>query len=95
MKEGFSKTEPEKELRPANYSQGDAVRMTVKDIPSGLLPNGKPKLPVAFKDDFVCILSEYPPSLTVGDTVDVVLLKVTKSHSKKQMAFGAVRSGDN
>ena len=94
---GFSKQEPEldndRELRPANYSQGDRVRMVVKDIPEGQLPNGKKLLPVAFSGDFVCILSEYPPNLRVGDTVDVVLLKITKSHSHKAMAFGAVLNG--
>jgi len=71
------------------------VRMIVKDIPppNDLLENGKQKLPVAFSGDFVCILSEYPPNLRVGDTVDVVLLKITKSHSHKAMAFGAVLNG--
>ena len=88
---GFGK-ESERELRTADYSQGDVVRMTVKDIPEGLLPNGKPKLPVAFKDDFVCILNEYPSTLKVGDSVDVVILKVTKSHSHKKMSFGAVKN---
>ena len=87
--EGFG-IEQEKELRPADYSQGDRVRMIVKDIPEGMLPNGKPKLPVAIIDDFVCILNEYPPTLRVGTTVDVVILKITKSHGRKRMGFGAV-----
>jgi len=90
--EGFSSEAHEAHDCP--YSQGDIVRMTVKDIPSGLLPNGKPMLPVAFKDDFVCILSEYPSTLRIGDTVDVVIIKITKSHSRKNMSFGAVRRGE-
>jgi len=96
--EGFSKQEPEldnyRQLRPANYSQGDIVSgLTVKDVPlpNELTENGKQKLPVAFKDDFVVILLEYPKDIQIGDTLDVVLTKVTRSHSKKIMGFGAVR----
>jgi len=87
--EGFSS-----EAHDCSYSQGDIVKdLTVKDVPApnDLLENGRRKLPVAFVNDFVVILSEYPTTLKVGDSVDVVLLKITKSHSHKNMAFGAVR----
>src|SRR3989475_9408520 len=70
---------------------------TVKDVPSKpdeLTKDGKRKLlPVCFKEDFVIILTEYPPDLRIGDKVNVVLVKLARSHSKQKMAFGAVRDG--
>jgi len=99
MKEGFEQeSDIEPELQPANYSPGETiVGCTVKDVPSKpdeLTKDGKRKLlPVCFKEDFVIILTEYPPDLRIGDKVNVVLVKLTRSHSKKKMAFGAVRDG--
>ena len=93
MKEGFSKSEPEKELRPIEYKQGDVVEIVVKDIPDPLdiLPNGKTKFPVGFKDDFVVIVtSGLPKDTQVGDRILVTLLKVAKSHSHKVMGFACV-----
>ena len=95
--EGFSKQEPEldnneRQLRTISISQGDVVKgCIVKDVPEGTLPNGRKLLPVCFTSDLVIILSEYPPNLRVGDVVDVVILKVTRSHGHKIMAFGACR----
>src|SRR5437016_3086520 len=96
MPEGFDKEiDLDQEYPAATYVPGQTiVGCTVKDIPKPdtLTNDGKRKaLPVAFKDDFVVILTDYPPGLRIGDKVNVVLVKITKSHSKKKMGFGSAR----